>query len=389
MKRFFRDLGILVIAGFILWLFVPQWFGISASLGRGSPPTKTILQTRLKLPQGFAISVYASDLPGARMLHFTDAGDLLVSLPDSGRVVLLAPNANRNILRASDHLDLLTDLERPHGIDIHDGWLYVAETGSVGRIRFNANTRITQGNFEHIITNLPAGGDHWSKSLHFGPDGMMYVSVGSSCNVCEEQDPRRATILRFQPDGSQAEVYASGLRNTVGFDWHPTTKQLYGVDNGRDLLGDDVPPCELNLIKAGKSYGWPYVHGNKIPDPDYASKNIDMIAQSEAPIFAFGAHTAPLGIRFLDSELLPETWRGRALVALHGSWNRSEKSGYEVVALTFSEQGEVSYQSFIHGFELNNDVIGRPVDIAQGPDGSIYVSDDYTGSIYRVVYTGS
>ncbi len=215
----------------------------------------------------------------------------------------------------------------------------------------------------------------------------MYVSVGSSCNVCEEQDPRRAAILRFQPDGSQAEIYASGLRNTVGFDWHPLTKQLYGVDNGRDFLGDDVPPCELNLIEAGKFYGWPYAYGDKMPDPDYASKNIELIAQSEAPVYAFDAHTAPLGIRFLRSESLPETWRGRALVALHGSWNRSEKSGYEVVALTFSEQGEISHQSFIKGFELNNDVIGRPVDIAQGPDGSIYVSDDYTGSIYRVVYS--
>ncbi len=386
MNRFVRDLIILLIAGAILWTFAPQLFSFNAPLGDGKPPTEKSLHEHLIMQKGFAISVYASGLPGARILRLTDSGDLLVSLPEEGNVVLLQKNSDPS-KGPNDRKNLLTELDQPHGIDIFDGWLYVAETGAIGRIRFDSKTRKTQGSFERIVTDLPAGGNHWSRTLRFGPDGLMYLTIGSSCNVCVEKDPRRGTMMRFQPDGSDPEIYASGLRNTVGFDWRPGTQKLYGVENGRDYLGDDFPPEELNLIVEGGFYGWPYANGGKVADPDLGAENPEKVEQSIAPVFSFDAHSAPLGLRFLRSNNLPNEWRGKALVALHGSWNRSEKSGYKVLALTFSGDQRIAEHYFIDGFEQDNTVIGRPVDIVEAPDGTIYISDDHSGVVYRVVYS--
>jgi cytochrome c553 len=212
----------------------------------------------------------------------------------------------------------------------------------------------------------------------------MYVSVGSSCNVCEEEDPRRAALLRFRPDGSGAEIHATGLRNTVGFDWRPEDGALYGTDNGRDLLGDDFPPCELNRIVAGGFYGWPVANGERRPDPDHGAGQEERIAASLPPVHGFRAHTAPLGIRFVRGATAPPALRGAALVALHGSWNRTRKDGYEVVSLHWGADGRIEERRFVWGFLEDEDVIGRPVDVAEGPDGAFYVSDDYAGAIYRV-----
>ena len=195
-------------------------------------------------------------------------------------------------------------------------------------------------------------------------------------------------MLRFRLDGSEGETFASGLRNTVGFDWRPGTDELFGTDNGRDLLGDDVPPCELNRIERGGAYGWPWAYGNRVPDPDLGPAHPDEVAASLGPAHAFGAHTAPLGITFLRGTHWPPAYRGAALVALHGSWNRTRKLGYEVVSLHWGGRGTISERPFLGGFELDEDVIGRPVDVAEGPDGAVYVSDDYTGTIYRVAWTG-
>lgn len=271
-------------------------------------------------------------------------------------------------------------------MDIYRGWLYIAETGSVGRIRFNSKTGLTSGEYERIITDIPSGGGHWTRTIKFGQDGLMYVSVGSSCNVCEEKYPKRAAILRYLPDGSHGEIYASGLRNTVGFDWHPITNELYGVDNGRDYLGDDFPPCEFNRIEQGKFYGWPYANGNKISDPDFGQGNEQKILESMPPAYEFDAHTAPLGMTFIHGESLPLRYKNSALVALHGSWNRSKKIGYQVVLLHFDKNGHISEHDFMTGFEVGGDVIGRPVDIAEGQNGKIYISDDFTGTVYRVSY---
>jgi glucose/arabinose dehydrogenase len=370
----------------LLWLLWPERYTVNVPIAISGWRTLTdeTLRQRLRLPEGFSIALYASDLPGARMLRFTPAGDLLVSLPNAGKIVLLERDAG-----ADGHPDgrreLLTGLNRPHGIDCHDDWLYVAETHAVGRIRFDAKARQAAGPFERII-RLPAGGMHWSRTLRLGPDGWVYVSIGSSCNACEEENPWRAAMVRFRPDGSGAELFATGLRNTVGFDWRPGVNALYGTDNGRDFLGDNLPPCELNRIEAGKFYGWPYVHGDKTPDPDFGEGHEDKVRASVAPIHHFDAHSAPLGITFIRGSGLPRDYQGAALVALHGSWNRTGKSGYAVVSLHFDEKGGISERKLVTGFEQDEDVIGRPVDIAEGPDGAIYISDDFSGSIYRLSY---
>ena len=385
MKRFFRDLLFFVFAGILLLFIVSKWIGINFPFGHEDSPSAGLLNSRMTLPDGFSVTVYAADLPGARMLHLTSKGDLLVSMPNSGRIMLVERDQygmGQSIGRRS----LLTGLNKPHGIEIYKEWLYVAETDAIGRVLFDQETGKIRGDFERIVTDLPGGGNHWSRTIHFGPDGLMYISIGSSCNVCEEGDARRGSIMRFRPDGSNGEIYATGLRNTVGFTWRPGTNELYGVDNGRDLLGDDFPPCELNRIEKGKFYGWPYANGSQIPDPDFGEGNAQMIRESILPAHPFGAHTAPLAITFLKNKNLPPDYYGAAIVALHGSWNRSEKTGYQLVSLHFDGNRNVTERPFLTGFEVNGDVIGRPVDVVESLDGSLFVSDDYSGTIYRISY---
>jgi glucose/arabinose dehydrogenase len=351
-------------------------FGLERDL-----PEASALARRVHVPDGFSISVWATGLKNARMLRFTAAGDLLVSQPRLGQITLVERDAAAT---PDGRRVLLSDLNRPHGMDFHEGWLYVAETDAIGRIRFDPASRSVSGGFERVVTGLPGGGNHWTRTLAFGPDGWMYVTIGSDCNVCEEKDERRSAMLRFRPDGSDGEIFARGLRNSVGFDWQPGTGVLYATDNGRDLLGDDFPPCELNRIEANKHYGWPYAHGAKVPDPEFGPGNPSKVSASVAPTHGFGAHTAPLGMTFLRGAHWPPAYRGAALVALHGSWNRTRKQGYEVVSLHFGERGNVTERRFAWGFEEDGDVIGRPVDVAEGPDGAAYITDDYTGSVYRV-----
>ena len=192
---------------------------------------------------------------------------------------------------------------------------------------------------QRIVTGLPEKGNHWTRTLRVGPDGRLYVSIGSSCNVCEEKDPRRAAMLRMQLDGSGQEILATGLRNSVGFDWRPATGELFATDNGRDLLGDDFPPCELNRITPGGFYGWPYANGDNVPDPDFGAGHEAQIATALPPVHRFRAHNAPLGIVFLRNQPAGDAYHGAALVALHGSWNRTRKDGYKVVSLHWRPDG--------------------------------------------------
>jgi glucose/arabinose dehydrogenase len=352
--------------------------------GRGvETPSADTLGTRFQVPAGHAVGLYAGSLDNPRMLRFTAAGDLLVSAPRSGRILLLERDADADG-SADGTRTLLEGLARPHGMDFFEGWLYVAETDGVGRIEFDPATRATRGTYQRVVNGLPGGGNHWSRTLRFGPDGWMYVSIGSSCNVCEEDDPRRAAMVRYRPDGSGEEIVARGLRNAVGFDWQPGTGQLYATDNGRDLLGDDFPPCELNRIEPGGHYGWPYANGDRVPDPDFGAGNEARVKSSIPPAHGFRAHNAPLGIAFLRSDGTDAPLRDAALVALHGSWNRTRKDGYKVVSLHWDGDGRVEERDFLTGFLDGDEVIGRPVDVAEGPDGAIYVSDDYAGAIYRV-----
>lgn len=369
-----------------LWFVISGWLGINAPLLQKSTASISVLEQRIQMPKGFSLAVFADKLPGARMLLITDKGDVLVSLPKEGKVMLLEQSSQLKGV-AGRRSELINKLNLPHGLAIYQDWLYIAETDAIGRIQFDASTGKTRGDYQRIITDLPEGGNHWSRSLHFGPDNKLYVSVGSSCNVCVEQDPRRATLLRFTAEGKQAEIFATGLRNTVGFAWRPVTNKLYGVDNGRDFLGDNFPPCELNQIEQGQFYGWPYVNGHQVADPDMASNDQDWLAGSTAPVYEFGAHTAPLSLLFLKSKILRSALKADALVALHGSWNRSVKTGYKLVALRFDAEQGITESDFITGFEKQDDVIGRPVDIVEAKDGSLYISDDFSGSIYRVSYS--
>jgi glucose/arabinose dehydrogenase len=231
-----------------------------------------------------------------------------------------------------------------------------------------------------VIAGLTGDGNHPYKNIIFGEDDRLYLAQGSTCNVCLEDDKRRATIMSFDPDGRREKTFATGLRNSVGMAWSTRDGELYATDNGRDLLGDDFPPCELNKIVAGASYGWPYVNGFGEQDPDFgrgSSKNfVD-------PVFGFAAHNAPLGITFVNDGRWPSLFKDAALVALHGSWNRTIPDGYRVVSLHWNKDG-IEERDFLSGFESNGNITGRPVDVAIGPDGAAYVSDDYAGAIYRV-----
>lgn len=377
-----------IIIGAAAWVFWPKEFAVNGPmldflLGRQvETPEQATLAKRFKLPDGFRIGVFASNINNARSMAVTETGDILVASMRPGEVVLLHADADGD--GASDGKTiLLQGLDYVHGVALHDGYLYTAETETITRRPFDPENRLL-GNREVVFTGMPPGGNHRSRTIGFGPDSMMYVTVGSSCNVCVEEQPYRAEMLRMQPDGSNMEVHATGLRNSVGFDWQPETGALFATDNGRDLLGDDTPHCELNLIEAGADYGWPYAYDDQQPDPDFGPGNEDKVSLSKPMTHGFGAHRAPLGIRFLKPGAEPAGYEGAALVALHGSWNRSTLAGYKVVSLHFAADGAIEQQDFLTGFEENEDVIGRPVEMVQGPDGGIYVSDDYSGTIYKI-----
>ncbi|MGH1370785.1 MAG: PQQ-dependent sugar dehydrogenase [Cellvibrionaceae bacterium] len=347
-------------------------------------PNKNKMQSRFELPEGFSIGQYATGLKKVRMLEFTRRGDLIASQPRDGKVLLLKADDNQDG-RSDDTLVLMEQLKRPHGLELHGDWLYIAESHAIGRIKFNHDTGTVEGTYSQIITGLTDDGNHWSKSIRI-KDDYLYVSMGSTCNVCEEADKRRATIMRFDLDGNNAMVYAEGLRNSVGLDFAPWDGSLYATDNGRDLLGDDYPVCELNKIEQGAFYGWPYINGFGDLDPDFGEGQEALLETSRSPAFGFAAHNAPLGLRFIRNSKMPKGYEKSALAALHGSWNRSQADGYKVVSLHWQEDGSIIGKDFLSGFELNGDVIGRPVDIAEGPDGCLFVSDDYAGTVYRVCY---
>jgi glucose/arabinose dehydrogenase len=375
--------GLLAFAGVLAVAGAIAWWQFGPFNGSSRPPPRdaweALLRERIKLPDGYRLEVFARDLGRLRLIQMTENGDLIVSGYLDGDILLVKADRDGDG-RSDGQEDLLEGLNQPHGLLLERRTLYVAEEQRVVSYDFDGakleNERV-------ILESIPGGDGHSSRTLKRGPDGYLYLSIGSSCNSCIEEQPWRAGVIRFN-DGVAPEIFASGLRNTVGFDWQPVTGALFGVDNGRDNLGDDVPDDEVNRIEAGKHYGWPFVHGADVKDPAlYAS-----MPQGLAPVSQFhglGAHVAPLSIRFLRNQADPALNRS-ALVAEHGSWNRTEKAGYRIIRLIFEGQG-VREEVFLTGCESDEEVICRPVDILEAPDGRLYVTDDYAGAIYSITKT--
>lgn len=334
------------------------------------------LPQTLQVPPGFEIAVLADDLPGVRTLKIGPDGALYAALSRSGRVVRLDATTGQG------RTEILGDLNRPYGIAFHEGWMYVGERHRIVRYR-GPDYRAS----EVVVDDLPTGGSHWTREIVFGPDGMLYVAVGSSCNVCEERDPRRAAVTRYRPDGSDETIVAEGLRNVAGLAVHPETGELWASQNERDMLGDDLPVEEINILSDGTHFGWPYCHGEREPNPEYRDRAA-FCRSTVPPALGIQAHAAPLGMVFYDREQFPEEYRGDLFVALHGSWNRSERTGYELVRVRVEDGRPVSYEPFAHGWLTRGRVSGRPVYPVVAPDGSLLLSDDDGGRIYRIRWTG-
>lgn len=351
---------------------------------RISPPDDARL-ARIQLPPGFQISLYTDQVPNARSLVLTPGGTLFVSTRSEGAVYAVRDADGDG--RGETVVTLATDLNMPNGVAFRNGALYVAETTRI--LRYDDIEARLSNPLEPVVVydQLPDHGHHGWRYLGFGPDDKLYVSVGAPCNICEREEPY-ATILRMNPDGTGPEVFARGVRNSVGFTWHPVTGELWFTDNGRDMLGDDLPPCELNrAVRPGQHFGYPYVHGGDLLDPEFGSGH--NTADYTPPVQRLGAHVAPLGIAFYTGTMFPEAYRHQLFIAEHGSWNRSQKSGYRLTLVTLDATGQpLRYEPFATGWLQNEENWGRPVDLELMPDGSMLVSDDQAGAIYRITYTG-
>jgi len=329
----------------------------------------------LTLPEGFTVSRWVSGHDALRMMALTGDGILLVTEMGKGNVLGFRL-ADRN----PQAMTVASGLSRPSGIAFHDSSVWVAEETKVIRYPYEGDGRL--GDPETVISGLPSGG-HGTRTIGFGPDGKLYLAIGSSCNVCEEDDERRAAILRFNADGSGQELFASGLRNTVGFTWQPGTGDMWGVDNGRDGLGEDLPPEEVNILLQGKNYGWPYCYGSFQVNPEFIGdrQRARFCEATEPPAVEMQAHSAPLGLRFLSDPAWPVAWQGDLFIAFHGSWNRQVPTGYKVVRVDRNRQAN----DFITGWldEESGKAWGRPVDILF-TNNKMFISDDASGSIYIV-----
>ena len=332
----------------------------------------------ITVPAGFLIEQFADGLAGVRTLKIGPDGMLYAAQSSRGRIVVLDPAGPVG----QSAVEVMAGLDRPYGMAFHDGALYVGEEGQVVRLDGPDYATPTV-----VIPDLPTGG-HWTRELVFGTDGLLYVSVGSSCNVCEESDPRRAAVTRYRPDGSGMEIVATGLRNAAGLAVHPGTGAIWASQNERDQIGDDIPPEEVNVLTDGTDFGWPFCYGDRIPNPEYRDEAA-RCAATTPPALAMQAHSAPLGMVFYTGEQFPEEWRGDLFVAFHGSWNRSRPTGYQLAHVDVKDGRPVSYEPFAHGWlGALGGVSGRPVYPVVGPDGSLYLSDDEGGRIYRIRWVG-
>lgn len=336
----------------------------------------------IKLPAGFQIDIYASDVPEARSMALSPNGTLFVGTR-VGEVYAVIDRNRDN--KADKVITVARDLRMPNGVAFRDGALYVGEVNRILRYD-DIEAHLTNAPTPIVVNDtFPDDRHHGWKFIRFGPDGRLYVPVGAPCNVCERNDPY-ASIMRMNLDGTGLEIFARGIRNSVGFDWHPQTKTLWFTDNGRDWLGDDVPPDELNHApKQGLDFGFPYCHGGDISDPEFGRKH--SCRRFTPPAMKLAPHVAAIGMRFYTGTMFPDRYRNQIFIAEHGSWNRSTPIGYRVTLVRLEEGRPVTYEVFAEGWLQNNSAWGRPADVEVMPDGALLVSDDRAGVIYRISYS--
>ncbi len=339
----------------------------------------------VNLPEGFQIDVFA-EVENARSLAISPSGVIYVGNRGKDKVYAL-----RDIdgdWKADEKYIIDSGLRMPNGVAFKDGDLYVSAVSKILKYP-NIETELKNPPKPQVIySDYPTTRHHGWKYIAFGPDGKLYVPVGAPCNICERKEEIFASITRMNPDGTDIEIVAHGIRNTVGFGWNPETGNLWFTDNGRDNMGDELPPCELNkLTKKGQHFGYPYCHGDSVSDPKFGSKR--KCSEFTKPEFNFKAHTAPLGMTFYSGDMFPKEYKGDVFVAQHGSWNRSSKIGYRIMRVYIENGKAVKSEVFADGWlnETTQNQTGRPVDVLQMPDGSLLVSDDYGDKIYRISYS--
>jgi glucose/arabinose dehydrogenase len=342
---------------------------------------------QLKVPPGFTVSVWAKDLGHPRMMALAPDHTVYITRRDEGDVIALKDIDGKGQQRRT-----VAKLADAHGITIKENKIYLTDVKNVYVADLQPDGDI--GSRRKIIDWLGGGGNHPNRTLAFGPDGWLYITVGSTCNVCLDPEDENAVVLRTKADGSGREVFARGLRNTIGIDWHPQTKELWGMDNGSDWRGDDYPPEELNRIQQGKHYGWPHCLGDRKPDtisphrPKDGRSKEQFCAGTELPVMGYTAHTAPIAFVFYYAGMFPNDYKGDAFVAMHGSWNRRPPTGYEVIRVNFEDGKPVKFEPFLSGFQSRDgkSVFGRPAGLLVLTDGSLLVGDDTSGVIYRIAY---
>jgi len=372
-------------------LFLTSCFFLLAC-GNVNPPTKILSQpdtdlASIQLPEGFEISIWAEEVENARSLCLTPNGTLFVGTRGEGKVYALRDTDGD--FQADEQYEIASGLQMPNGVAFKDGDLYVAEVSRILRFKDIENNLENPSEPEVIYDDYPTETHHGWKYIAFGPDGKLYVPVGAPCNICEPEKDVFTSLTRMNPDGSEMEIVQTGIRNTVGFTWHPETRELWFTDNGRDWMGDDQPACELNHApRDNMHFGYPYCHQGDLADPEFGNKF--PCSDFTPPVQNLDPHVAPLGLEFYTGGQFPDAYNRQVLIAEHGSWNRSEKIGYRLMLVRLNGDQAVSYEPFATGWlnDETQEAWGRPVDLEHLPDGSLLVSDDFSDAIYRISYTG-
>lgn len=371
----------LIHLSFLILLVFPACQTTSVP-GNELSKTDSVL-SRIQVPDGFNISIYAEGVQNARAMALGPGGTLFVGSRRAGNLYAVQ-DKDANFV-ADEIVILDTELYMPSGIAFRDGSLYVAEVNRI--LRYDDIESRLDDPPEPVVVNdtLPSDRHHGWKFIRFGPDGKLYVPIGAPCNVCERDDPRYATIARMNPDGTDMEIYVKGVRNSVGFDWNPESGELWFTDNGRDLMGNNIPPDELNRVTMmGQHFGFPYHHGTNIPDPLFGGKRKQ--ETTVAPVQELGPHVAAVGMRFYTGDMFPPRYRNQVFIAEHGSWNRDSKIGYRITLVQLEGDKAISYEPFVSGWLEDEKVYGRPADVEIMPDGSLLISDDFSHMIYRITY---